>query len=84
MFLRMIRGEEKSHATKKKESPETLCLKAPRSFNINAFTFLIIPRFSHSIPNGEGFLRDFGNAKLLRFVPCNLLLTYSFLFEFLC
>ena len=59
-------------------------LHAPRSFNINAFTFLNTPRFSHPIPNGEGFLRDFGNAKLLRFVPCNLLLTYSFLFEFLC
>ena len=34
-------------------------LHIPRSFYINAFTFLDIPRFSYPIPNGEGFLRDF-------------------------
>ena len=37
-------------------------LPAPRSFNINAFKFLSTPRFSHPIPNSEGFLRDFGTG----------------------
>ena len=80
MFLRMIRGEEKSHATKKKKALKhcvsrlsvretgleivvvwfSSLLHIPRSFYINAFSFLDIPRFSYPIPNGEGFLRDFG------------------------